>query len=53
MKKNYLLVIALVLPFIAVAQDTTWISKKGTVVSSGDSAERYNIPTEIKLIHKR
>jgi TonB family protein len=57
MKKNYLLVIALVLPFIAVAQDTIWISKKGTIIPSGDSAERYNIiyknnadTQEVKLV---
>lgn len=43
MLKNYLFIIAFVLPVIATAQDTTWISKKGTIIPSGDSAERYNI----------
>lgn len=42
-KLNYLLMLGLIVSLTTSAQDTLWISKRGTVIPSKDSAESYNV----------
>jgi TonB family protein len=42
-KKNFLLALGLMVSITASAQDTVWISKRGTILPSKDSADRYNL----------